>query len=431
MSGGVSGGGSGGPPDASLEEVLGLLAAALSDPERDAAMQTICELAETLCGAAAAFFVPAEDGPEPAVVGGRDRFLVDPEPHRVPLLLAAQAADQILRVDDLTQWAPTEAAQRAYGTLADGRLPRSWLGVPVRSHGGERYGTLLLCSALVRRFSAEAEGTAAALAGCLGAVIHSRRLVEERERITHALERTLLPPLLPRIEGMEVAARYRAAGATTQVGGDFYDVFRSGTAWHVVIGDVTGFGPEAAAITGIARYTVRAVAAQAPGPAAVLHALNDALVGRVPDDRFCTAVVLRVLPGGTWTEVSISNGGHPPPMILRDDGTVAPFDEAQGMLLGVTPRPHLCEGVLKLGPGDALVLYTDGVTEARDPKGRLFGGGRLRDLLAGCAGRTADGVARRVDVAVRDHQEGVTTDDVAVVVLRMPPAGPATPVPAG
>ncbi|HET9733334.1 MAG TPA: GAF domain-containing SpoIIE family protein phosphatase [Acidimicrobiales bacterium] len=405
-----------------LEGVLGVVAAALSDPEPDAAVQSICELVETLCGASAAFFVPAEDGPEPPVVGGTGRFRVDPEPYRVPLLLAAQAADEVLRVDDLTQWAPTEAAQRPYGTLGDGRLPRSWLGVPVRSRRGDRYGTLLLCSALVRSFGPEEERLATALAGCLGAVIQVKRLVEEREGVRQALERTLLPPLLPRIDGVEVAARYRAGGAGNLVGGDFYDVFRSGGVWNVVIGDVTGSGPEAAAVTGIARYTIRAVAARADGPAAMLHALNEALVGRVPDDRFCTAVVLRLVQAEGCAEVTIANGGHPAPMVLRDDGTVEPFQEAQGMLLGVAASAHQCEGVLRLGPGDALVLYTDGVTEARDAHGTLFGARRLQHLLASCAGRTADGVARRVDVAVMDHQDGRNKDDVAVLVLRVPPS---------
>ncbi|HET6794711.1 MAG TPA: GAF domain-containing SpoIIE family protein phosphatase [Acidimicrobiales bacterium] len=405
-----------------LAEVLGLLAAALSDPEPDAAMESICELGRTLCGAEAAFFVPAEEGPDPSVVGCRGRFLVDPEPYRVPLLVAAQAADDVLRVDDLTLWAPTEASQRPYGTLADGRLPRSWLGVPVRSRRGERLGTLLLCSPLVRSFGPAAERMAGALAGCIGAVMQVKRLVEERASVTQALESTLLPPILPTIEGMEVAARYRAGGTGNLVGGDFYDVFRAGGLWHVVIGDVTGFGPEAAAVTGIARYTVRAVAARAEGPAATLHALNEALVGRVPDDRFCTAVVLRVVEGDGFADITVANGGHPPPMILRDDGTVEPFEAAQGMLLGVTPSAFQCEGVLRLEPGDALVLYTDGVTEARDDTGRLFGGWRLRNLLASCAGRTADGVARRVELAVMDHQGGKAADDIAVLVLRVPPA---------
>jgi serine phosphatase RsbU (regulator of sigma subunit) len=404
---------------AGLDHLLHGLARALSQDEHDDAVESVCELGRRLFGASCAFYVPTEETPDRPVLGWRDHFQLQPQPYHAPLLVAAHAADQSLRIDDLTWWAPTEESQRAYGSLLDGSLPRSWLGAPVRSGSGETFGALLFCSGLVRAFDPDSERLAAGLAACLAAVIRTQRLSQEREAVTHALERTLLPPLLPVIDGMEVAARYRATGAGNLVGGDFYDVFPSRGGWDVLLGDVSGFGAEAAALTGIARYTVRAVAEQLDRPAAVLAALNDAMVGRVPDDRFCTAVFLRMRPEADRAVITVANGGHPPPLVLRDEGEVETFDAARGMLLGVTPSAQLTEAEVVLGPGDALVLYTDGVTEARDPKGEFFGIERLEDLLSTCAGRTADGVARRVELAVVDHQDGRTNDDVAVLVIRV------------
>ena len=409
-----------------LEELLFGLARALSPADPAEPVESVCELGRTLLGARCAFFVPTEEASDQPVLGWRGQFLTEPAPYQAPLLVAAHAAEDAVRIDDLSWWAPTEGTQRAYGTLLDGSLPRSWLGVPVRSGSGEQFGALLFCSGWVRAFDAGSERLAAGLAACLAAVIHTQRLIEERVTVTQALERTLLPPLLPTIEGIEVAARYRATGAGNLVGGDFYDVFPSRGGWDVLLGDVSGFGAEAAAVTGIARYTVRAVAEQADRPADVLAALNHAMVGRVPDDRFCTAVFLRVRREADRALVMVANGGHPPPLVLRDDGRVEVFDAARGLLLGVAPSAELTEAEVVLAPGDALVLYTDGVTEARDPAGSFFGVDRLEHLLVTCAGRTADGVARRVELAVVDHQDGHTTDDVAVLVIRVPKTGVRT-----
>jgi serine phosphatase RsbU (regulator of sigma subunit) len=336
--------------------------------------------------------------------------------------VAAQAATEPVRVDDLEQWAPNEASQRTYGVLADGRLTRSWLGIPVRSREGRLFGVLLATSGWVRAFDESRQRLAVGLGSCLGAILTNRHLLAEREAATHALAHTLLPPLLPHIPGLELGARYRATGAGNLVGGDFYDVFPSVPGhWDVLLGDVSGFGPEAAAITGIARYTVRAVAKEMEGPAQVLESLNRAMFGRVPDERFCTAVILRLRCHSDGVEVTIASGGHPPALILRDDGGVETAEGATGMLLGVAPDPGLVEERMHLCPGDSLVLYTDGVTEARGRRGELFGTEALTDLLVASAGRTADGLARRVELAVVDHQGGRTGDDMAVVVLRAAP----------
>ena len=190
-----------------------------------------------------------------------------------------------------------------------------------------------------------------------------------------------------------MAARYRPTGAGNLVRGDFYDVFEIGDEWGVVLGDVSGFGPEAAALTGLARYTVRAVAGQ-EGPGAGLRVLNRALCRQHTADRFCSAVYLRLRPEDDGRVVlRVAVGGHPPPLVGRDSGTVEPLVVKESMLLGLFVDAELCDRELVLSPGDVLVLYTDGVIEARGPDGEQFGQERLEHLLVRAAGRTADGIA--------------------------------------
>jgi serine phosphatase RsbU (regulator of sigma subunit) len=218
---------------------------------------------------------------------------------------------------------------------------------------------------------------------------------------------------------VDLGARYRAAVSESQVGGDFYDVFRAGDRWSALIGDVCGTGPEAAAVTGVARYTVRALAAGATSPAATLMALNHALVQARTERRFLTALhlVFDVVDEG-GIAIDMARAGHPPPVLLRSDGTTTMLEEPKGTLLGIFDDAPVDDGHVCLQPGDSLVLYTDGVVEARAPDKEQFGYARMSSLLASCAGRTADGIARRLDLAVADWAGGDVTDDVAILVIR-------------
>jgi sigma-B regulation protein RsbU (phosphoserine phosphatase) len=181
---------------------------------------------------------------------------------------------------------------------------------------------------------------------------------------------------------------------------------------------VSGVGPEAAALTGVARYTVRAVAEAEEEPCSVLHRLNEALL-RLGSDRFLTAVYATLEPQADGVvPVVLCSGGHPPAFLLRDDESVEVLDRAGGMLLGVFPAVELADDKVVLHPGDSLVLVTDGVLEARDAEGHEFGFDRLQALLATCAGRSAEGIARRIERSVLDHREDRADDDLAIVVLR-------------
>jgi PAS domain S-box-containing protein len=254
--------------------------------------------------------------------------------------------------------------------------------------------------------------------------VDNARLFRERKHVADVLQRTLLPPELPSIPGMEVSARYRAAiGEGTDIGGDFYDVYATGRdAWHVVIGDVCGKGPEAASLTGLARHTLRAAAMQETTPSAVLSVLNEAILRADPGERFCTAAyasVARRTDDGGVVRMTLACGGHPLPLVLRADGTVETIGRP-GTLIGSLPDPELVDVDVDLAPGDAVVFCTDGVTEATGKRG-FFGANRLRDLVAVCAGLDADGIAERLVDEVLAFQDNEPRDDVAIVVLRSNP----------
>ena len=254
-----------------------------------------------------------------------------------------------------------------------------------------------------------------------------RKRAEEELRASHerfaslnrTLQASLLPPHLPEIFGLEVAARYRPAGHGHEVVGDFYDLFEIGEeGWGVVIGDVCGKGVEAAALTALARYTVRAAAMRERVPSRVLGMLNEAVLAADTEERFCTAVFALVVPDGDGMACTLACGGHPLPLVLRADGTVESVGRP-GTLLGLWPEPDLADEGVTLAQGDALVFYTDGALEARHGREQL-GEERLRELVSRCVGLRAPEVADAVAEGVEAFELGMAGDDLAVVVLRVP-----------
>ena len=251
--------------------------------------------------------------------------------------------------------------------------------------------------------------------------LDNARLYEERDHVARTLQRSLLPAELPEIPGVALAARYLAAGAGNEVGGDFYDCFATGGGdWAIVIGDVCGKGAEAAAITALARYTLRAAVLHTRRPRDVLGALNEALLRQNLDYRFCTVLYASLTPRDGHVTATIATGGHPLPLVLRANGDV---DRAgrRGTLLGVLAAPEISEESVDLAPGDALVLFTDGVTEAS----RSDRPGRLTELLASCAGRDAATIAETFEREALTAQDGSPRDDVAVLVARVDEGGAA------
>jgi integral membrane sensor domain MASE1/anti-sigma regulatory factor (Ser/Thr protein kinase) len=255
----------------------------------------------------------------------------------------------------------------------------------------------------------------------LAAVTSQRRQAERRaQHLAHDLQAELLPPQLPEIPHFEAAGWYRAGMRGQEAGGDFYDVFEGGSGrWVAVIGDVCGKGPEAASLTALARYTLRAVGRRATGPSDALGALNEAILEQRSDRRFMTAVLVELDAASPDNGLALSNGGHPAPLLVRADGEVEEVAGQGGMLLGIYPDPNLIDQRLELRPGDALVLFTDGLAEGRDPDDDPAE--RIRELLKAGAGASANETATRLgQLALGDN--GKADDDVAVVVLRRIPS---------
>ena len=269
-----------------------------------------------------------------------------------------------------------------------------------------------------RRFDERDLELARELALRCSAAIDNARLYAERAYIASTLQQSLLPAELPDIPGLETAARFRPTGGGTDVGGDFYDLFATGgRGWTVVMGDVCGKGPDAAAITALARYTLRAAAMRERLPSRSLSLLNEALLRQRDDRRFCTVAYAYLEMVDEGARVGLASGGHPLPLLVRPDATVEPIGQP-GTLLGIVPDPRLEDCAVSLSPGDALVFYTDGVIESRGADGSLDEES-LAELLSGCAGRGADAIAATVEEAALQSHAGARRDDIAVLVLRV------------
>ena len=294
--------------------------------------------------------------------------------------------------------------------------------VPMIARGRTLGVISFLASDPARRYDSEDLALAEELARRAAVAVDNSRLFTERTYIARALQESLLPPTLPEIAGVDVAARFRAAGQGNEVGGDFYDLFDTGhpNRWALVIGDVCGKGAPAAAITALARYTLRAAAMREPLPSAVLRELNDAMVRQRRDDQFCTVAFGHLERNGAGTRLTVASGGHPLPLVLRADGRVESAG-TPGTLLGISAEPALSDVTLDLGLGDAVVLYTDGVTDAQAPA-RILSQADLAEVLRDCGGRDAAAIAECVERAALapDGDAPVEPrDDVAILVLRV------------
>jgi sigma-B regulation protein RsbU (phosphoserine phosphatase) len=256
---------------------------------------------------------------------------------------------------------------------------------------------------------------------------YERELVRAKERaerseqratvLARTLQRTLIPPALPTIEGLDIAGAYRPAGSGEEIGGDFYDVFQVGPSdWAVVLGDVQGKGVDAAVVTALLRYSTRAAAVEHPAPSDVLRILNTVLVND-ETDRLCTAVVARLRQSGRCWTMTLGCAGHPLPLLGRH-GAGAVTIGRPGSLLGFFEDVHYDDVEISCQPGDDIVLYTDGVSEARRGT-EWFGEQRIRAALATFRSSAA-GLAEGLLHEVLEFEQQRPRDDIALLAIHFP-----------
>ncbi len=298
--------------------------------------------------------------------------------------------------------------------LRDGRVLDRY-GAPLRATDGTYLGYSWSFRDVTNQKRVEAELRAAG---------------ERHAALARTLQRSLLPPSLPDVRGVELAAAYHPGREGLDVGGDFYDVFAlDEETWVLVIGDVCGKGEQAASVTAMARHTIRAAAAHTRSPAEVLRQLNDVVLRSFEADdelgdgdpltsRFCTVGLATMRLRAGHATVRVACGGHSPPYLLTAGGTVRPVG-TPGTIIGAFAEIDVHEEGLVLDAGDRLVLMTDGILEARDPSGAQLGDAGVQDLLRTVPGPSASSVTSRLAEAAITRQGGLARDDIAVLVARV------------
>jgi serine phosphatase RsbU (regulator of sigma subunit) len=317
--------------------------------------------------------------------------------------------------------APAEVRAAAGDTAAD-----QVYAFPLIARG-RRIGTIVIGRPPGDRFPRSAIELAEELSRRAALAVDNARLFSAQTAMSSALQRSLLPPGIPEIPGLEVAVVYDPAGEGSEVGGDFYDVFESGprpggpasaARWRFAIGDVCGTGPEAAAVTGLARHALRILAAEDLSVPDVLTRLNRLILGEGERGRLLTLlhgeIVARRRDG---VRIRLTSAGHPLPLVLDPDGKVREAASAQP-LLGVFDGVEFHTDTVDLRRGEVLLCVTDGVTERRSGNRLLGDGDGLERILAGCTGLSAGAVAARIQRAVRDFGPEPSNDDIALIVLR-------------
>jgi sigma-B regulation protein RsbU (phosphoserine phosphatase) len=313
---------------------------------------------------------------------------------------------------------------------------RFYAGAPLRTSDGHNLGTVCVLDREPREVT---PAQVAVLEHLAALVVHElelrrstatvmelesevrRRADDERDRmgkLVAVLQSALLPPELPHIPGIALAACYRPADRSV-VGGDFYDVFRLQMGWGFVMGDVCGKGPEAATIAAAARHGLRVAAADHSRPAEALRVLNQALLFRSGPSRdpesFCTMVYGRLRRSANGYRATVSCGGHPHPLVLRANGRIQDLGTA-GTLIGGLEEVTLTEQSTDLAPGDSIVMFSDGLSESRTEGGDYLERAGIRRLLENAHGLPASEILEHLDPLNHGAQQ---RDDLAILVARV------------
>jgi serine phosphatase RsbU (regulator of sigma subunit) len=333
-------------------------------------------------------------------------------PSGVPAILRGGAAELYREIPNelIEQGARDEEHLRIIRALG----MRSAMAVPMRL-GDETLGVITFVSAESgRTFDDDDLAFAEDLALRAATAVQNARLYEAQERVAHTLQASLLPDRLPKLPGWQIHAAYQAGERGADVGGDFYDILPVAGGHLVVLGDVTGKGIEAAALTSLVRHSARMAARFDPAPERVLSHVNQVLREQSRLS-LVTAVCGLIKDDGARAQLTVASAGHPLPLLRRRGEAPEAFGD-HGVLLGVAGEDDWTEHTVTLAPGDTVLFYTDGVTETPGDAAR-FGELRLCEAMT----RAADGpeaLLAEIDRALRDFQAGATLDDRAMLALQ-------------
>jgi serine phosphatase RsbU (regulator of sigma subunit)/PAS domain-containing protein len=351
---------------------------------------------------------------EESQLAARDVRGADPEPGSLPAQVYETGKSQLQARSDDTGM---------LGAGPDG-VPllmklgaTSVLSVPI-AEGQHGYGVITLCrSSSEGPFQIADLALAEELGAQLAVAIRVDRLFRRRSEVAEALQASLLPRVLPDVPGIELAAAYMGATEGLDVGGDFYDVYPIPGGWGLAIGDVTGKGEEAVALTAAARYAIRVIAHWEADPIQVLRRANEVLLSAEGSGRFVTAKTARLAWRDGLLHVSLGTAGHPGPAVVRADGRVE-MTGGGGLPLGLFPEAQPGLEEIDLAKGDTLFFFTDGLTETRSADMRYFEE-RLADELVSLAGRSASDVVAGIQARAEAFSAGELRDDLTVLALRV------------
>jgi phosphoserine phosphatase RsbU/P len=411
-------------PVADPKRLAAVFASELLDTEPENAFDDLTRMAALVVGAPFAFATVVDDARSfwksrygiPA--GGANQNQVEESFCKYVVRTQSELIVTDASIDERTRDNPSVAAMGV----------RAWAGFPLLSPGGEVLGSFCIVDTAPREWTPrdlEVIRTLAAAASrevALRAAVMSERVARQSaEALVHTLQQSLLPPALPEVPGLDIAGRFHPAGNGLELVGDFYDVFASRTdRWNVLVGDVCGKGIEAAKVAALARHTVGSSSMRELETPEVLRWLNETLRARshAPHE-FLSAVYGTLKHEGNGWAMCLCCAGHPPPILRRANGHTALID-AGGPLIGVFDDFAIDEVELRLEPGDMLVICTDGIIEARAGR-TLFGEDALIALIASAdASAGAAMVAQQIEAAALQFSNGIATDDIAVVVIRVP-----------
>lgn len=339
---------------------------------------------------------------------------IDPEPGTLPDRVHHNRETALrAHVDDLEVLGSTPDGMAVCGLLG----ATSIMCVPIDD--GERgYGVITLTGTGEHGpFDFMDLGVVQRMARYLALVIRSSRQYHRRAAVADTLQASLLPKQLPAINGVSLDARYVAATRGMEVGGDFYDVYKTPDGWGFVLGDVCGKGEEAAAVTAVARHGIRLLSRWQTKPADVLSMVNEVLLD---EDRFVTAVLACVETRDRGLGVTLGTAGHQPAILIRRDGVIRTMSGG-GLPLGLFDDFEPAIESVDLDEGDTLILHSDGVLDACDVARERFGHERLIEVLAQHSTRPLNEILIAVEQALMDFCEGDVGDDISVLALRVLP----------